>query len=534
MSKDIRTWYERVPVGMAAVHKSTLLGKAVFCLGLILALATPAWPQGSVGTFTTFDAPGAGTGGFLGTAGVSINAAGVITGFYLASPNVAHGFVRAIDGTITTFDAPNAGTGSTQGTFPLGINTAEEIAGMYFDAGNVSHGFVRAPGGTITEFDVTGAGTDGHRGTEPMSIDTAGNVAGIYTDNSALRHGFVRAANGTITTFDVTGAGTTGSTQGQGTQPLSISGGNITGFYVDANGGFHGFIRAANGTITAPIDVPGAGTSGGTEHHMNIVGTMPIRIDAAGDITGIYTDANHVGHAFLRAAGGTITYPIDAPGVSTTGGPIFLPTTLAASINSAGFIAGTYEDTHGVFHAFLRSPDGTMTAPIDDPNASGAGASFLPGTFSVSINDSATMTGAYFDASGLVHGFLLATTPQGQVASLQGAVESLVSARTINPAVSQFLLTPLDEALAALGPLASSANRRIIAAPASMDDAKGSVAERAGQYRGRTGTTAAIRDLEEFIGRVRLLELIRRLNNKEARTLIEAAESIINTLHGED
>ena len=482
---------------------------AVLCLGLLLAVAAPAWPQGSVGIFTTFDVPGAGTGVLQGTSGLSINAAGDIAGVYLVSPNVAHGFVRAADGTITTFDAPNAGTGMNQGTFPVSINTAGDIAGVYFDSNNVYHGFVRAAAdGTITEFDVAGAGTTGHRGTTPLSIDTAGDITGIYTDANALRHGFVRAASGTITPFDVPGAGTTGSAQGQGTQPLSInSAGDIAGFYVGANGGFHGFMRAANGAITAPIDVPGAGTSGGTEHHGSVVGTLALSINAAGDITGIYSDASHVGHAFVRAANGTMTYPIDAPGVATKG-PVFIPLTFAASINTAGDIAGTYNDTSGVFHVFMRAANGTITAPIDDPNAGAAGTSVFPGTLSLSINDSGVITGGYFDANGVLHGFLLAITPEAQVANLQYTVEALFPAGTINRGLGQFLLAPLNAALADLDP--------------------GHAAARAALEPGRT--TAAIQELNEFIGRVRLLVILRWLKPAEGRTLVDAADSIITAL----
>ena len=46
------------------------------------------------GKITTFEAPGAGTGQLQGTAGISINAAGVITGTYLDANSAFHGFVR--------------------------------------------------------------------------------------------------------------------------------------------------------------------------------------------------------------------------------------------------------------------------------------------------------------------------------------------------------------------------------------------------------------------------------------------------------
>src|ERR1051326_4329715 len=49
----------------------------------------------------------------------SINAAGAIAGSYRDGNSVYHGFVRAPDGTFTTFEALGAGTGSYQGTAPI-------------------------------------------------------------------------------------------------------------------------------------------------------------------------------------------------------------------------------------------------------------------------------------------------------------------------------------------------------------------------------------------------------------------------------
>ncbi len=363
------------------------------------------WPAQSVHaqsalTFTIFDAPGAGTGMLQGTMGTSINDGGDIAGIYLTAPNVAHGFVRAADGTITPFDAPDAGMSLNQGTFPASIDTAGDVAGMYFDASNAYHGFVRSADGTTTEFDVPGAPTTiAHRGTIPWSMNTGGDITGFYVDANDVRHGFVRAADGTITApIDVPGAGT-------GTIPLSIdTAGDITGHYVDANGTFHGFVRAADGTITAPIDAPGAGTGAGGK--LSFRGTLPLAFDAAGNIAGIYADTNGVDHGFVRAADGTITAPIDAPGAGTTG---MFPGTSPASINSGGDISGIYTDTNGMRHGFVRAADGTITAPIDAPGASTTG--MFSGTILISINTAGAITGTYEDTNGVFHGFVLALAP---------------------------------------------------------------------------------------------------------------------------
>ncbi len=87
--------------------------------------------------------------------------------------------------------------------------------------------------------------------------------------------------HGSITIFDPPGS--------NATFPRSINpGGEITGYYYDATGQ-HGFVRAANGTITT-FDAPGAGPNG----------TFPLSINPAGDITRNYVDAKNIAHGLLR------------------------------------------------------------------------------------------------------------------------------------------------------------------------------------------------------------------------------------------
>jgi len=196
------------------------------------------------GTITTFDAPGAGTGfrqGTFVTPFGAINPDGAIAGYYLDAGNVPHGYVRDPGGTITTFDVPGAGTGSFQGTQGISINPAGVITGEYVDSNNVNHGYVRASDGTITKFDIAGAGAGFNQGTQPTAINPAGAIAGHYVDSNNANHGFVRANDGTITTFDAPDA-SKGS--GQGTLPTWINpAGTIVGLSIDSNGVGHGFLR---------------------------------------------------------------------------------------------------------------------------------------------------------------------------------------------------------------------------------------------------------------------------------------------------
>src|SRR5437667_267458 len=128
------------------------LRKSIGLLALVVCLATLGLGLSATArqpTFTTFDAPGAGTGDGQGTFapifGFNINPQGTNTGNYIDASNVSNGFVRAHNGTFTTFDAPGAGTGAFQGTVANSNNPAGAITGYYTDANDLIHGFLRNP-----------------------------------------------------------------------------------------------------------------------------------------------------------------------------------------------------------------------------------------------------------------------------------------------------------------------------------------------------------------------------------------------------
>jgi len=362
----------------------------------------------------TFSVPGAGTGTYEGTVGLGINTAGTVTGFYIASGTVYHGYTRAANGTITSpIDIPGAGTGKNQGTYPFAINTAGTITGLYSSPNGsgvygIYHGFTRTASGTVATFDAPGAFQGGNLGTAAASINTAGTVTGMYRDSALAYHGFVRTALGAMTSpIDIPGAGT-GITQG--TRPLSINtAGTITGSYTDASNVAHGFLLAAPYTgVATTFDVTGAGTGSGQ-------GTKPISINAAGTITGTYTDASNVNHGFQRSKTGVIT-TFDAPGA---GADVWLASLMPKglsvegtggfNISSGGVIAGTYTDTSNVQHGFVRAATaGNTITTFSIPGA--AGGTLLGGTGAFGINTAGVVTGAYTDKSTVAHGFVLTPT----------------------------------------------------------------------------------------------------------------------------
>jgi hypothetical protein len=104
---------------------------------------------------------------------------------------VLHGFVRSANGTFTTYDAPDAGTGAGQGTLPESNNTLGAITGQYIDGNFANHGFLRDQQGAFSIFDVPGTGTGAGQGTIPLGNNNAGVVTGESIDGGNVIHGFL-------------------------------------------------------------------------------------------------------------------------------------------------------------------------------------------------------------------------------------------------------------------------------------------------------------------------------------------------------
>ena len=147
------------------------------------------------GKLKTFDVPGAGTGTYQGTGcpgcDLGLNQWGAIAGIYSDANSVNHGFLRSPDGKFTTFDAPGAGTGSYEGTgcfsdCPVSLNDWGAITGIYIDIAFVYHGYLRSPEGKIVTVDPVGSTF-----TFADGINDLGSITGYYIDANGVYHGFL-------------------------------------------------------------------------------------------------------------------------------------------------------------------------------------------------------------------------------------------------------------------------------------------------------------------------------------------------------
>ena len=314
---------------------------------------------------------------------------------------------------IVSFDAPGADTtpGDYNGTYPSDINALGFIAGSYQSADTVFHGFLRSPEGEFITFQAPGADTTpgSYNGTYPSSINDLGAITGYYWDANGFSHGFLRSPDGNFTTFDVPGVG------GYGTTPKALNlEGAVVGIYTDSNYSFLAFLRSPDGKFTTWIG-PDACTGNGSE---GCFGSGASNINAFGTIAGGFEDnsGNFVHHGLVRNAEGKLK-AFDVPGAGTgsyqgTGCP-----GCDVGLNQLGAIAGIYSDVNSVNHGFLRSPDGKFTT-FDAPGA-GTGSyqgTGCPSDCPVSINDWGAITGNYIDANNALHGYL--RSAQGKIVTV--------------------------------------------------------------------------------------------------------------------
>jgi probable HAF family extracellular repeat protein len=208
----------------------------------------------------------------------------------------------------------------------LKSNDRGDVIGQFIGDDGSFHGFFLHKG-AVTTLDFPGASD-----TYPMGINDSGTVVGYWDlldadGNTLAYHGFVWK-NGSFDEMNFPGSGDS-----------AILGINARGDLVGAwDSGItstigHGFVCSKGQCFS--VDVPIAGA----------IQTQVDDINANGEMTGAYIDADGVTHAFLMV--GSKFTSFEFPGATST---------LAWGINSAGEVVGTYHNADGSTHGFLAQP----------------------------------------------------------------------------------------------------------------------------------------------------------------------------------
>jgi uncharacterized membrane protein len=191
------------------------------------------------------------TGGSSATA-FGINDKGTIVGQYVTS-TATPGFVRLSSKTSITINAPSG----PNVVNAQSINNKGQIVGFYLGNDGQVHGFIASENGPkvgnitgVAIADPTIPVVPGEPGatfvfSQILGINDKGIAVGYYGDSTTSQHGFLyNTRTGQYTFLD-----DPSEAFNNGVEVTQITGitnsGEITGFYSDANGVFHGFVATA-------------------------------------------------------------------------------------------------------------------------------------------------------------------------------------------------------------------------------------------------------------------------------------------------
>jgi parallel beta-helix repeat protein/probable HAF family extracellular repeat protein len=218
------------------------------------------------GKFTSLDFAGS-----TATQASAINSAGDIAGYYMYDDGLQHSFLYSA-GTFTKIDVPGANF-----TGALGLNDNREVVGHTQFPGESMKGFLWKQG-QYSVFTYPETNTMACA----FGNNASGDTVGHWRDPGGTIRGYL-LRNGRYVSFEFPGAkGTMIDTGG-----VSLSG-DVVGPYTAADGKTYGFLYS-RGTFST-IAVPGA------------VATQARKINNLGDISGFYQDSAGVFHGFVARA----------------------------------------------------------------------------------------------------------------------------------------------------------------------------------------------------------------------------------------
>ncbi len=215
---------------------------------------------------------------------------------------------------------------------------------------------------TFTSFDAPGAA----QGTFPIAINRSGLIVGYFVDAGGVQHGFIRDPNGTFTIVDVPGS--------TGTRVTAVnSKGLVVGYSYSPSD--TGFLRYRNGSF-GTLNVPGGRY------------VEPVAMNDVGQIAGTAVQFFGASRGFIWSPGHTVTFTVPDAGYWVG----------VMALNSSGTIAGAYQDVfkQETRHGFLRDNAGNVTS------FDAEGSTF---TSPAAINASGQVAGAYVVANVGVFSF---------------------------------------------------------------------------------------------------------------------------------
>jgi uncharacterized membrane protein len=202
--------------------------------------------------------------------------------------------------------------------------------------------------------------------TQVIGVNEDQDTVGFFVDAKGATHGFIRDEGH----FKVVAFPNTTFNQLLGVNDLE----QAAGYWQDLAGNFHPYTWDDNGHVFQSILIPGS------------VSAQATGINNRQSVSGFFIDSKGVNHGFALIHGGLVQ--LDVPGSTLT---------QALGLNNHDDVVGFYVDAANLTHGFLW--DGSFHT-IDDP--SGVGSTVVNG-----INDLRHIVGFYGNtAAGISNGFL--------------------------------------------------------------------------------------------------------------------------------
>jgi hypothetical protein len=298
-----------------------------------------------------------------------------------------------------TINAPSAGN-----TVAMANNASGDVVGYFTDANKVYHGFLLR-GGAFTTLDYPGADV---AWSQAGAINDAGDIAGSYSLKTPAPagnvHGFLRTAAGQWSNVDYP----EGTHLMQGGAYGILADGTVLGCYHDGNPAtaMFGYTKGPKGVTTQSY--PQA-----TPFSMHYSATPDGKTTVGAYLSGANQLDNW--HGYLVEGGKVVSF--DVPGKVGT---------QALGISPGRTVVGVYRlgaGTAWTGHGFVAETNGSSDPAswsfslVDVPDA--------VQTVPRALNAKGELVGYYYDAAGVVHGFVAtaapAPTPSNPAAPVSGS-----------------------------------------------------------------------------------------------------------------
>lgn len=286
-------------------------------------------------TFLNFDGPSPGNTAGAGTNMNGIANSGTAVGFTI---NNSGGFKNFVVNPLRSPKLQELNINGSTSAMAFGVNKEGVVVGtdgngnaFYLSKGKV-HTFLPLGASSATAF----------------GINDGGQIVGQYTSGSTTP-GFIRVNGKTFITINAPSGPNTVNAQSINNK------GEVVGFYVGNDGQDHGFMamegKKATTLTGTPIADPTIPTVSG-EPGATFVFSQILGINDKGIAVGYYGDSTTSQHGFIyNTHTGQYTF-LDDPSEAFDNG---VEVTQITGINNAGEITGFYSDANGVFHAFVAS-----------------------------------------------------------------------------------------------------------------------------------------------------------------------------------